>query len=265
MVVYIEYAFLQNFLIDCALLRLAFYASKTPVSWKKICLSSLVGAIFALAFPLLVLPYFIEFFIKLATGALLCLLASGRLKTTKEWGRYALSCVFFFAFTFAFGGTLTALLPNFPAKTLVFASFALLTVFGVAFVRKLYDKRAVERFCYACEIEKGERRVSLSAFYDSGNFASYKNCPVCFLSPDIAWELWGEEMLEDRGQVRDEMLVETVNGEKRVRLFKARLRIGKEIDLDEVYFAVSANMLSRGYQALLHSQIFESGRKTKRG
>ena len=73
-------------------------------------------------------------------------------------------------------------------------------------------------------------------------------------------------MLESEGQVRDEMQIETVNGKRVVRLYKGALFLEDGILLEEVYFAVSTNMLSRGYKLLLHSQIFEGERKTsKRG
>lgn len=262
MVVYIEYALLENFLLDFVLLRLAFYASKVAVSGKRVCFSALLGAIFALLFPFLVLPIWLAVALKIAVGALFCLLAFGKIRNGKEWGRYALSTVFFFAFTFAFGGALTALLPSVPAKGLVGIGFALLTLLGVLFVRKLYEKRAVERFVYACTVKNGKKSARVSAFYDSGNTARYKNRPVCILSPDIAWELWGEEMFETTGQVRDEMQISTLNGTRKTRLYKGKLTVEKETTVDEVYFAVSANMLSRGYSLLLHSQIFEDGRKT---
>ena len=53
MEIYVEYAFLENFLFDYVLLRLAFYAAKIKVKKKKLVLSAACGGVFALLFPLL--------------------------------------------------------------------------------------------------------------------------------------------------------------------------------------------------------------------
>ena len=56
MEIYIEYAFLENFLYDGGLLALAFFASKEKVRWGRIGLSATLGGVFALLFPFLQLP-----------------------------------------------------------------------------------------------------------------------------------------------------------------------------------------------------------------
>ena len=102
MELYIEYAFLENFLFDGALPCLALYASKIKIKWWKVCLSGTIGALFALLFPLLRLPDFLKIILKLTVGALLCLVTAERLKTRKEWGRYALTCILVIAGAVAF-------------------------------------------------------------------------------------------------------------------------------------------------------------------
>jgi len=71
--------------------------------------------------------------------------------------------------------------------------------------------------------------------------------------------------LDTRGE---EIAVTTLAGEKKMRIFQGDLQIKdgqKTIRLKGAYFALSANMLSRGYPLLLHSRALEeNGETTKK-
>ena len=80
---------------------------------------------------------------------------------------------------------------------------------------------------------------------------------VCFLSPEIAFELFEEEILKQGGQVRDEIEIQTLGGEKKLPLFQGEIEIKEKNVKKTVYFALSKNMLCREYKVLLFSRIFE--------
>ena len=272
MVVYIEYAFLENTLFDFALLSLSFLLCKTKTAWWKILISACIGGVFAVVFPLILLPNALLIFLKIAVGFLLCLLAFPRIKNRKEWGRYALNVGVFFFLTFVYGGALTALFSAiFPQKTpifLVVLGFALLSLLTLVLVKKLYQKRKLFQGIYSCEILYKQRVFALLGYLDSGNLASKNGLPVCFLSPAVFYDIFGEEILfqteeekdEDGGQVRDEMVIATMSGERKVQLFRARIKVkipsmeSREI---EVYFTPSKHMLNREYQVLLNVGIIK--------
>ncbi len=275
MVVYIEYVLLENFVLDCTLLYLAFRAAKVAFSWKKLLFSGTLGAIFALLFPLLLLPPFIEIWLKFSFGFLLCLVVFLPIKRPKEWGRYAFTCCFFFLFAFGLGGTILALYSAFsytqngylltsaPITTVVCIA-AIFTLFIRSFIKKWYKKRALFAHIYHCAIAYKQRRVAVLGFYDSGNFASKNGAPVCFITPDIAYDLQSEEIFtkteKSKGQVCDEIVVTSVGGEKTLPLFKADLEIstnGAVLHKNGVYFAVSPHIISREYKLLLHTSIFD--------
>lgn len=267
MVVYVEYALIQNFLLDGALLYLSLKGARVAFQRRNLLFAAFLGAVFAIVYPLLVLPEFLKTVLKFAVGALLCLLAFGRVKSKNEWGRYALSCFFFYLFTFIFGGFLTALFKKGISPVYTVPVFAFLTPIFVKAIAFFYQKRAVEKHVYDCCIAYNKRSVRILGFLDSGNFARHKNVPVCFVSPELIYELWGEEILEKgRGQVCDEMSVATIAGEKKQKLYKGELQMqtkeGK-FTLKEVYFSPSANMLSRGYKLLLNSRIFEENEQSE--
>ena len=260
MVVYVEYAFLENFVLDGALLVRALKATKTPVKWRKLVLAAAFGGIFALVFPLLILPNFATLLIKTATALLLCLIAFPSVKTRVERGKFLCAVTCFFAFTFCFGGALIALNAR---GAFIFLGFAVAFVFALGFLKKLYQKRAIEKFVYDCAIAYKQRVVSVSAFYDSGNFASYKGKPVHFLSPEIGFEIWEEEVW----QKGEERCISTLAREKKCKVFRGDLEVKEKEGatvLKGAYFALSANMLSRGYKLLLNSRVFEeNGVKTQ--
>lgn len=253
MTVYIEYAFLENFILDFLLLRLSLYAAKEKPRLFKTLYSACLGALFAVVYPLLHLPSVLRTLLKFSSGACMCLLCFQRLKTKNDWGRYAFTLCLFFVLSFCFAGALTF----FNASGFyVLLGFGFLCLLAIVFFEKLYEKRAEKRLLYDCTIAYGKRRASLFGFYDSGNLARYNNIPVCFLSPDLFFDVCGEEILQkDMGQVCDELRISTLGGEKTVPLYLGEVYIEKR--KIQVYFAPNTNMLNRAYKLLLNSRIFE--------
>ena len=261
MTVYIEYAFAQNFLLDSALLWLSFYAARQKTKLYKIVLAGLVGAIFALAFPLLYLPEILVYVLKFLVGALLCLIAYGKVNTKREWQKYALVCALFFTFTFCVGGALVGLFGENISLPFV-APIALIAIlFLIVLIQKIYKKRTVHRFIYDCMITHKGKHIPLLGFYDSGNLATKNGLPVCFLSPDVFYDIFGDEIFQKgAGQVFDEVAFTTLSGEKKLPAVCAELSVKKNGQKCKVYFAPSANMLKREYPLLLSGNVNVQGR-----
>lgn len=276
MVVYIEYVLMENFVLDWLILTLALYAAKVAFSWLRTIAAALCGAGFALVFPLLSIPAFPAFLIKLFIGVLLCKIAVPKQISRKNFFTFS---TFFFCFSAMFAGLLLSvtnaaiqkqnsyLLTKFPFAfaLAIFAGFALISA---RLLRAFYRKRTLQRHLYPCTIVYKQKRVDVLAFLDSGNTATKNGEPVCFISPDAALDIWQEELLEDlvakntkgAGQVCDEITISTLGGEKTLRLFKANLLVKTDQKTDckkEVYFAVSPHILSQEYQVLLHTCIID--------
>ncbi len=175
-----------------------------------------------------------------------------------------MTCTFFFSFTFAFGGGILAVSGEGVHKGIILLSFAVLTVISLILIEKMYAKKAVEKNVYPCAIAYKQRRVSLLGFYDSGNLATEKGVPVCFVSVDVFYDLWGEEMVfgngETGGQVCVEIPIVTMHGEKKMKgclgMVEIALKEGRKLE-KQVYFCPSANMLRREYKLLLNARIFD--------
>ena len=268
MEIYIEYALVENFLYDFILLALSFLAARVQVKWRRLLLSAGVGALFAVLYPLLRLPTALGTAVKMATGALLCLLPFRRLYTKKEWGKYFLVTLLFFAFSFAFGGTLLVVygplskgekVPSY----LIFIGFAILSAMGVWLTKRLYARRMIFSCVYSCTLSVGGKRIKTDGFYDSGNLAVKNGLPVCFVSPALIFDLMGEKILEMRGQVCDEIQIFTLAGGKMVPLYEGEieLKMGEQMVNAHVYFASSAHMIGREYAVLLNARLMERERE----
>lgn len=258
MEIYIEYAFLENFLYDFALLWLAFFAAQVKAKRGRLCLSATLGGVFALLFPLLSLSKWQGTVLKLATGAVLCLLAFGRIYSKKRWEKYILVTLLFFAFGFGFGGTLLVVygplsigekVPSFA----VFLGFAVLMGIGIFLVKVMYARRSARVGIYTCSLIAKEKCLTAEGFYDSGNLAVKDGIPVCFLSPAIFYELYGEEILKGSGQVCVEMQISTLAGNKKVVLYQGEIEV--EGVRSVVYYAPSTHIIGKEYGVLINARV----------
>ena len=78
--------------------------------------------------------------------------------------------------------------------------------------------------------------------------------PVCFVSPDLFYDLCGEDFFyKDMGQVCDEIQIHTLGGAKTVKAVQGEIGIIEKGEMyrERVYFALSANMLSRECKILI--------------
>lgn len=253
--IYIELAILENFLIDGALLWLSLYAAKRKIRLGKIFLSAALGAAFAVFFPFFTLPKAIGTILKFATGALLVYVAIAE----KGRGRYAMTVLLFYGFSCAFAGLIFAAAEfSKDAKNgFLFSRASLGGVLGggvcfcvcvVGLAKRAYRRRRLVRFVYPCALVLGKRTVKADGFLDSGNRALFNGRPICFLSPDLAFDLLGEEVM------REETEITTVGGRKKIKIFQVdRLEIycGDEKNIiNKVYCSPSTNIRARDYKII---------------
>lgn len=261
MQVYIEYALAENFCMDFCLLFAAKAITKNRAGLWRISIASVLGACFAVAFPLFGLGGWLATVIKLVAGAALCA-AAGIFKSFKAYLKFTAA---FSALTFALGGGLIAIfsltgvkysegggtiLSSVPVGIPLFAALALvLAVKKIA--SKFISKRA--KTAVACRIYAGQRHIELPGFFDSGNKVYRMGCPVSVISEADA------KKLVDVDGIRSYVFVHTVAGKGKLPVFTAdKLEIDygeKVITLRGVLFGVSP---SAGGRAVLHPDIAEA-------
>lgn len=253
MEIYIEYALLENFFMDGTLLFLALKLSKSAFRVWKILFSALLGAVFAVVFPLLPLPSPLAFLGKFSFPFLLCFLT---LERKKGRGRYALTVLLFYALSFSFAGLLIGvfgaldiayffdaqggIVTNIPVGAL----FAALTFFAFsccAVAKKLYAVKRVHAHISLCVVKGEKGSVKVLGYEDTGNAARYRGLPVCFVTPDVFYDACGEGV--------ERTTIQTLAGEKRVTVKRAVVTVaGVE---RETYASPSAGLIGREYKVLL--------------
>lgn len=269
MVIYVEYVFLQNFVLDGVLLYLSMRAAKAQISFKRLLFAAAVGGVFALVFPLFALPRFVNLILKLLFALPLCALCMKGIKTKKDRGMYAITVLFLYVFSFCFAGALFALTnayaftANVSLFTLCFSG--IFSIGCIEFIKYRQKKRQIERFLYDCTLFSSNTSVRAQGFLDSGNLAKKNGIPVCFLSPELIFTLFERELFnEDGGHVCDEIAITTLNGIKNYPLYKGEIVIDHEKKQTKkmVYFAPSVHMLSKGYTLLLSASILDESNET---
>ena len=224
MVVYWEYAFAENALLDGTLLFLALRCARMKVRPGRLVLSAAAGGAFAVLFPLLSLAAWAAYLVKFLAGAALALLAgSGTLRA------HAVLVAAFFALTFAFGGVLTAVYSFFGIETqngtgfyLERAPVALIVCGAVCFAiavcagaRAAWKFVAFRKHLLPCTLTAGERTVRWTGFADSGNCLTFRGNPVSVLSAAGVFALFGAHP-----RAVGRMTLTTVNGTRTAPVFR---------------------------------------------
>ena len=260
MVVYIEYAFLENALIDGLLLFLALKAVRLRVSGWRLALAAAVGGAESLLFPVLTLPAWCLYFVKFLGGALIAVVSCPTVTLRPCLGLLSA----FFLLTFALGGLLTAVSSFFGAElvegrgfwigrapvALVVGIAAVFFLVMAALIRKLHAKRQIARGSCACVIE-GVRTVKAKGFLDSGNLLTFRGEPVSVLTPVAALALFG-------GAVRPvgRITMRSAGGERSSPVFRARRLTAGGKRVDGALFAVGEVGIP-DHPVLLNASLWE--------
>jgi len=182
MTVYIEYVLIDNFVIDCLLLKYAYLLTGVKTKSFRLMLSALFGAVFALLYPLLQNGGILFSLLKLALGMLLVILGAPFKSVKKAY----ITTVVFYLLTFALGGTITAITTTFNVSSsetlislIVLPAYLLLTCLGEV-IKVIYRRKNVENFSYEINLTLGDKSVKALGFLDTGNNAFFKDSPMIF-------------------------------------------------------------------------------------
>lgn len=259
MTVYIEIAFLENFLIDGLLLYLALRCARAKVGPVRLVLAAAVGGGEALLFPLFSLPAPLAYLVKFLGGILLALLAAkGGVKTG------LITACAFFALTFVLGGMLVAVYSFFGVAyaegegylvegapvALVLAGGGILLIAVTRLARAFYRHRQCKKDLLPCSMTVGEHTVRWTGLSDSGNRLSFRGKPVCVVSALGALALF--KGIAPVGRLR----VSTVSGSRVSPVFVCdKLELCGRVN-KKVYFTVG-EVDSKEYSVILHTSLEE--------
>lgn len=217
-----ELALLENFCMDFVLLYCAKLVCKNPAHTARVIASAVLGACFAVAFPLFNLVGGWAVSVKIVSGLIICLI-SGKFKSFKAY--FKLTAVFI-GFTFLLGGALIGVfalagLDYSPASGYIISSvpvgiplfFALMLVI---FARKLGARlKKTSKTEVTCRIWSDGGSVEVDGFFDSGNKVSKNGVPVSVIPLGSAMKI------TDVTRIKDEVKIHTVAGSKKLKVFTA--------------------------------------------
>ncbi len=280
MTVYIEYAIIDNYVVDYILLSFSLKAVRTRFSWWQICLASVLGTVFACFMPLLSLPYLVSVILKIFVGQVMVLI-SGRFKGVYE---YIKAFVCFIAFTFAMGGALMGIcyilgidysinsglnnltkLTALPVGIIIFSVFIGCKIMFKLFVnvRKKWDIVNFER---KVGLFDGDGSVILDGIIDTGNrlYDSKSGKPVCVVSKTIADKLLLNGTLKMRGA--HFIPCATIGGSGKILVFEIdHLMIYSGDDrniIDNAMIGVSPSAVS-GAEIIINAGLISDGYKQR--
>ena len=260
MVVYWEYAFLENAVLDGLLLYLAVKCARMRARPLRLLAAAALGGAFAVVFPLILLPGWAAYAVKFLSGAAIVLIAA----SGKRARGYLVSVASFFALTFALGGLLTAVYSFFDIETadgtgfylerapvaLIVGGSGAFAVCVLAGARALWKYRAVRRNVLHCVLTEGERSVTWEGFADSGNCLTFRGEPVCVVSAAGIFALFGAHPKEE-GRLE----IGTVNGRSSSPVFRCdSLKIGAAVHKG-IFLTVGD--VGGKYPIILHTALTE--------
>ncbi|MBE5743214.1 MAG: hypothetical protein E7358_00660 [Clostridiales bacterium] len=269
MQVYIEYAFLDNLIINYLLLKTATRCAKIKTRFIFLFLSALVGTVFAIIFPLVRLNNSILFLIKILLACVMVYI-SGRFITVKS---YFITLMFFILFTFLCGGFLIALF-NFSGvdyneyflfnndsvlPICISVLIIYLTSTMIVKVTKLFVKeRNLKPFLRNCALIVNGKKFIVKGFIDSGNglYDSRSGFPVIVCSNDLFSKLQSANIKKSISKIN----FDTVSGTSTMQLYvidKIMIYNGSLVNIyNNVLIGVSEfGFTNIDYDLLLHPHL----------
>jgi len=259
MQVYIELAVIENFCMDFTLLYAAKVAVKNPSPVWRILIGAVLGAAFAVVFPLFKLGAVWSVAVKILSGFLLCL-AAGKFKGIKSYLKFSFA---FLAFTAILGGALLGvfslagldyaagegfILSKIPVGIPLFG--ALLIIIGAKKLAARLKKSSKETVIMRLFV--GGECAEVKGFFDSGNKVYCRGAPVSIIPKEVA------EKIVDESRIKDGVKIHTVAGSKIIKIFtadKIEIDFGeKKNNLSGVKIGISPQRINT---AVLHPDLLE--------
>lgn len=270
---YIEFVLIDNIVINYILLCAALKICRQNFLKRRLLLSALLGAAFAVVMPFVILPTALLFLIKVSCGLLIIYTA----KSYKMAREYLFAAALFFLLTFALGGLILGVffmlkvnysvdfsliyISKIPMGLVLLAAF-LLYVLVIKVTKKLYRKKNLTAFIYKCRLYLGGAKIEVDGFLDSGNSLYYKSSqPVHILGTRAASCLFKDGFFD--GKTKASYLdFQTISGKGRMLCFEAdKLEIYKGDAPNTIYniiLGISPYHIKgdEGYGLILHPSVF---------
>jgi len=203
MTIWIEYAIIDNLVINTLLLWFVFRTMKQKAPKWKMFASAIVGTIAALLLPMLVYGGVVAFFIKLFIGAVMVFIVQ-----SKSLVRFALFYLLFFVYTFAFGGAVYGIMFMFSSTLGAFSSSVSvggLVLIGLVVwkllslcIKFLNLRHSVNNYLRDIVIHQRDEKFRVTSYLDTGNrlVDPKTRAPVVIISLSLFLKMFPEVSID---------------------------------------------------------------------
>lgn len=265
MTVYVEYVFIDNFVIDLLLFKTTFKITGKDVSRVRLILCALLGAAFALFYPLITENIFIITAAKILFGLFLTFCAA-KFSSAKD---YAAFTAVFMGLTFFVGGIIIGVFSLFGLDYSAEFSIGLMILpvyIALSAVKRLityfYRRKDVSGLIVNAEIVCGDKVVKIKGFFDTGNGLYADFSPVIVVSKNAVAPLLDLNLMRNAKYLP----ITTAVGEDKKISFKPDAVViysdGKKNIFNNVRVCV-VNKNFVGYDAILHPALMEKKNEGK--
>lgn len=259
MSVFIEVVLIDNLIIDYLLLRTTFLIMGKKYKNRWLIFSSIIGAIFALLYPLLRVKGGLLFLIKILSGALMVLISNSFIK----FKEYYYNFLVFLCLTFLSGGALSFLSTSLENQNITkYTSLFIIIPFFLVIegVRRIitiiYKRKTVVSNLYEIKLSDYGLSINEKGFYDTGNLAYHNGLPVIFADRSLF-----EKALANIEFIKKlkKITVSTVQGKEQKNCFYSIISVKKDKTYirKEVYVCIANISDLSGYRIILHPDLIE--------
>jgi len=258
MTVYIEYVLIDNFVIDYLMLKATFATTGKNVVKRWLFLSSFLGAVIALIYPLIQVHTAILTCIKICSG-LLMVLISTRFSSPKS---YYVHAVLFFFYTFLTGGVITGVFEifNIPKNSEINIAFMAIFVYAVicavmGVVKYVYRRKDVVSVTCRVDITAFGQMKIAKGFFDTGNGLYDGDSPVIICNKKFAEYFLFCDLSNKKIK---KITVNTVNGKEDKFAFKIdsiKIYNGTRPNIYNNVVMCIADNIGEGYDVILHPAL----------
>ena len=272
MQVYIEYAFLDNFIMDFLLLKISLKCAKIKTSNLRLIIASIIGTILTIILSIFSFKSGFTLILKILLGLFIAFLGGNYIK----FKDYFLGAFYFFLFTFLSGGSIIAIfnlagisyenyfLINYDSVIPIGVTFLIIYLLTKCFtllIENVIKNRESENFFRKCEIVMKGKKLKVVGYIDTGNnlYDNLTGLPVIIASKSFIKSLADSSALPNNYK---NLSIETVNGKSTIKIFYIdKLMIYKGINVN-IYNnvllgeGVSEFFVNKSCELLLHSTLY---------
>ncbi len=261
MTIYIEYAILDNLIIDILLLKATFFTTKTQIKGLKIFFGAVVGTAFALIFPLFSEQKFISLLAKICLGFLIVLLAG----SFQSFRGYIINTAVFFCYTFLCGGAVQGIfnLLGLNASAEISVALMILPVWALVSASKklvgfFYKQKTVIQNVMRAKLVLGGIFVEVNGLMDTGNNAFSGDSPIIICGRKTAQKFFTAGVSPPKlGSVE----INTVNGKSKMICFQLDHVILYQENFEHINYGVTLCVAKAwgnfSYEVILHPSLTE--------